>query len=196
MGTCNFKAVEGVSVGMVAEDISAEEIELEKQEMVSEGFDEPTEEQAVERLLLNESETISEALAQAQMFAEKLQKWIIIVKPPVLEENDIEDVLKVVVEQGYYSGFQLYVEFDKTYLTEKLAQVGEHNAHVVDQVEKVYKTAQFLLVDYTFNNGLGITFGGYRGGVAYEGISDSWKSYYLKADVGLVANFKEYMKEL
>lgn len=195
MGTCNFIAVKGISVGMVAEGASAEDIEHEIQEMVEEGFDSPSKADAVERILLNESENISVVFAETRVFAEKLQKWISVVLPPVFEENDIEEVLEVVIEQGYYSGFQLYVTWDSESIREDLAQCGVDGIEeIIAQVGNIKRTVEFLLVDYAFENGLGITSGGYTGGVVYEGISDTWKSYYMTAYDTLIRNFREFME--
>lgn len=196
MGTCNFKAVEGVSVGMMAESISAEDIENELHEMAQDGYDDPTEDDAKARLESQEQENISEAFSVAQVFAEKLKTWIGTVLPPVFEENDIEDFFYVVLKGGYYSGFQLYVEWDLDNAREELEQCGVDGIEeVIAQVGNIKRTVEFLLVDYAFDNGLGITHGGWTGGVVYECIADSWKSYYLTASKVLIKNFKAFMED-
>ena len=116
--------------------------------------------------------------------------------PPVFEANDIEDFFYVVLKGGYYSGFQLYVEWDLDNAREELERCGVDGIEeVIAQVGNIKRTVEFLLVDYAFDNGLGITSGGWTGGVAYEGIADTWKSYYLTASRVLIKNFKAFMED-
>ena len=196
MGACNFKAVDGVSIGMVAEGIKPEEIAHELQEMAAEGIEDPTEADAIKRLKTLEDDTITSAYDEAQAFSEKLKTWIEIALPRVFEANDIEDVFEVVLARGYYSGFQLYVEWRLDYAREELAQCGvEGIEEVIAEVERLLRTVEFLLVDYAFGHGLGITSGGWRGGVTYVSSSGTWKPYSLIASDELIKDFKKFTEE-
>lgn len=196
MGACNFKTVEGVSVGMAAEGTNPEAIEYELQEMEAEGIEYPTEVEAVNRLKTAEDDNIASSYDEAEAFSQKLKTWIEIALPPVFEANNIEDVFEVVLARGYYSGFQLYVEWRLDYAREELEQCGvEGIDEIIAEVEELSRTVEFLLVDYAFDNGLGLTSGGWRGGVAYEGMADTWTSYSLRASAKLLNDFNKFMED-
>lgn len=196
MGACNFCAVEGVSVGMAKRGATPEEIAYELMEMVAEGIEYPTEVEAITRLKTAEDENITEAYNEAEVFSQKLKTWIEIALPQVFEANSIEDVFEVILARGYYSGFQLYVEWRLDYAREELEQCGvEGVEEIIAEVETLRRTVAFLLVDYALDNGLGLTSGGWRGGVAYECMADTWKSYYLKASDKLIQDFKKFAEE-
>lgn len=196
MGACNFKQVEGVSVGMAAEAIKPEAIEDELQEMEAEGIEYPTEEEAVKRLKTAEDDKITEAYNEAKAFSKKLTTWIEIALPQVFEANDIEDVFEVVLAGGYYSGFHLYVEWRLEYAREELEQCGvEGIDEIIAEVEELSRTVEFLLVDYALDNGLGLTSGGWRGGVVYECMADTWTSYSLRASAKLLNDFQKFAED-
>lgn len=196
MGACNFRQVEGVSVGMAAEAIKPEDIAHELMEMVAEGVEDPTEEEAIKRLKTAEADNIASSYDEAEAFSKKLKTWIEIALPQVFEANSIEDVFEVVLARGYYSGFQLYVEWRLDYAREELEQcVVEGIDEIIAEVEVLSRTVEFLLVDYAFDNGLGLTSGGWRGGVAYECMADTWTSYSLRASAKLLNEFNKFMED-
>lgn len=196
MGACNFEAVDGVSIGMDDVVYTRDEIEAEIWEMAQEGYEDPTAEEAEKRLELAQDDAISGAYDAAGAWSEKLKTWIGTVLPPVFEANDIEDFFYIVLKSGYYSGFQLYVEWDLDFAREQLEQCGVDGIEeVIAQVGNIKRTVEFLLVDYATNNGLGITSGGYVGDVTYEGMADTWKSYEATASDELIKNFKAFIED-
>lgn len=85
---------------------------------------------------------------------------------------------------------------------------GNHGEHLLDQleewdnlpmerdqaeqmIEKVYATAQFILIDYAKNAGLGITAGG---SAQYHKIKLVWEDYKKDADAELLAEWEEMNK--
>ena len=109
-------------------------------------------------------------------------------------ENTTDSLYRAVVEIGYYEGFQIYVE----------DMDGDHGEHLLngleewsdltmerDQakklIEKVYSTAQFILIDYAKRAGLGITAGGWTGSTQYHQINEVWEAYKQGADAELLA---------
>lgn len=146
-------------------------------------------------------DTIAEQKEQADNFAYNLNRWL----DSVLDlsyEATTDSLYRAVVEIGYYSGFQIYVE----------DMDGNHGEHLLDHltewdnlpierdqaeklIEKVYATAQFLLIDYAKNAGLGITAGGWTGGSAqYHKIQSVWEDYKKDADAELLAQWEQINK--
>ncbi len=110
-----------------------------------------------------------------------------------------DDIFEVKMEYGYYSGFQLYAEdLDGDmgenaldYYREELEQEGVDVAQIKTQFSKLWATVQFLLIDFAERAGLGITTGGYRGGVQFDKVDQVWNEYKLDADPEMLKDWEE-----
>lgn len=195
MGSFNFSIQDSLTVGVTETYYTEDEIAQYATE------NEIDEETAREWLAEQDFDVIAEQKAEADEFVYKLNKWL----DRVLDlsfENTTASLYRAVVEIGYYSGFQIYVE----------DMDGNHGEHLLDHlaewdnlpmerdqaeqlIEKVYATAQFLLIDYAKNAGLGITAGGWTGGSAqYHKIQTVWEAYKQGADAELLAEWEEMSK--
>jgi len=195
MGSFNFSIQDSLTVGVTETYYTEDEI---AQYAVENEIDEET---AREWLAEQDFDVIAEQKAEADEFVYKLNKWL----DRVLDlsfENTTDSLYRAVVEIGYYNGFQVYVE----------DMDGKHGEHLLDHlaewdnlpmerdqaeqlIEKVYATAQFLLIDYAKNAGLGITAGGWTGGSAqYHKIQKVWEDYKTDADAELLAQWEEMNK--
>lgn len=195
MGSFNFSIQDSLTVGVTNPIYTDEEIEQCAKE------NEIDAETAREWLAEQDFDVIAEQKTEADEFVYKLNKWL----DRVLDlsfENTTDSLYRAVVEIGYYSGFQIYVE----------DMDGNHGEHLLDRlaewdnlpmerdqaeqlIEKVYATAQFILIDYAKNAGLGITAGGWTGGSAqYRKIQTVWEDYKKDADAELLAQWEEMSK--
>lgn len=110
-----------------------------------------------------------------------------------------DEIFNVKMEYGYYEGFQLYVEdLDGEmgenaidYYSEELAQEGADVAQIKTQFSKLWDTVQFLLIDFAKRADLGITTGGYRGGVQFDKVDQVWNEYKLDADPEMLKDWEE-----
>lgn len=110
-----------------------------------------------------------------------------------------EELFSVKMEYGYYEGFQLYVEdLDGEmgenaidYYREELEQEGVDVEQIKTQFSKLWDTVQFLLIDFAKRAGLGITAGGYRGGVQFDKVDQVWNEYKLDADPEMLKDWEE-----
>lgn len=109
------------------------------------------------------------------------------------------ELFSVKMEYGYNEGFQLYVEdLDGDmgenavdYYREELEQEGVDVAQIKTQFSKLWDTVQFLLIDFAKHAGLGITAGGYRGGVQFDKVDQVWNEYKLDADPEMLKDWEE-----
>lgn len=110
-----------------------------------------------------------------------------------------EELFSVKMEYGYNEGFQLYVEdLDGEmgenaidYYREELEQEGVDVEQIKTQFSKLWDTVQFLLIDFAKRAGLGITAGGYRGGVRFDKVDQVWEEYKLDADPEMLKDWEE-----
>lgn len=110
-----------------------------------------------------------------------------------------DELFNVKMEHGYYEGFQLYVEdLDGEmgenaldYYKEELEQEGADINQIREQIRKLWATVQFLLIDFAKRAGLGITTGGYRGGVQFDKVDQVWNEYKLDADPEMLKDWEE-----
>lgn len=195
MGSFNFSIKDSLTVGVTETYYTEDEIAQYATE------NEIDEETAREWLAEEDFDVIAEQKSQADEFVYNLNKWL----DRVLDlsyEATTDSLYRAVVEIGYYSGFQIYVE----------DMDGNHGEHLLDKleewdnlpmerdqaeqlIEKIYATAQFLLIDYAKNAGLGITAGGWTGGSAqYHKIQMVWEDYKKDADAELLAEWEEMNK--
>lgn len=195
MGSFNFSIQDSLTVGVTGTSYTSDEVAQCATE------NEIDEETAREWLAEQDFDTIAEQKAESDEFVYKLNKWL----DSVIDlgfEFTTDSLYRAEVELGYYSGFQIYVEdLD-----------GKHGEHLLDHleecdnlpmdrgqaeqlIEKVYATAQFILVDNAKNAGLGITAGGWTGGSAqYHKIQTVWETYKQGADAELLAEWEEMSK--
>lgn len=109
------------------------------------------------------------------------------------------ELFSVKMEYGYNEGFQLYVEdLDGAmgenaldYYREELEQEGVDVAQIKTQFSKLWYTVQFLLIDFAKRAGLGITAGGYRGGVQFDKVDQVWNEYKADADPEMLKDWEE-----
>lgn len=110
-----------------------------------------------------------------------------------------EELFSVKMEYGYYEGFQLYVEdLDGEmgenavdYYSEELEQEGVDVAQIKTQLSNLWGTVQFLLIDFAKRAGLGITTGGYCGGVQFDKVDQVWNECKLDADPEMLKDWEE-----
>lgn len=110
-----------------------------------------------------------------------------------------DELFSVKMEHGYYEGFQLYVEdLDGEmgenavdYYREELEQEGVDVVQIKTQFSKLWDTVQFLLIDFAKRAGLGITAGGYRGGVQFDKVDQVWNAYKADADPEMLKDWEE-----
>lgn len=110
-----------------------------------------------------------------------------------------EELFSVKMEYGYNEGFQLYVEdLDGAmgenaldYYREELEQEGVDVAQIKTQFSELWDTVQFLLIDFAKRACLGITAGGYRGGVQFDKVDQVWNEYKLDADSEMLKDWEE-----
>ena len=110
-----------------------------------------------------------------------------------------DKLMNVKIEYGYYEGFQLYAEdLDGEmgenaldYYKEELAQEGVDIDQIREQIRKLWATVQFLLIGFAEQAGLGITSGGYCGGVQFDNVDRVWTEYKVGADKELLKAWGE-----
>ena len=110
-----------------------------------------------------------------------------------------DDIFNVKMEYGYHEGFQLYAEdLDGEmggnaldYYGEELAREGADVAQIKTQLSQLWDTVQFLLIDFAKRAGLGITTGGYCGGVQFDKVDQVWNEYKLDADPEMLNDWEE-----
>lgn len=194
MGSFNFSIQKSLTVGLTNPTYTEEEIaEFAKENEI----DEQT---AEERMAEQDFYDIAEAKEDADNFAYNLNKWF----NSVIDlgfENTTDSIYRAVVEIGYYDGFQIYVKDmdggDGERLLDSLAEWDElqmERNQAEELIGKVYSTAQFLLIDYAKNAGLGITAGGWTGSTQYDRINEVWEAYKQGADAELLAEWERINK--
>lgn len=194
MGSFNFSIQESLTIGVTNPIYTDEEIEQCAKE------NEIDAETAREWLAEQDFDDIAEQKAEADEFVYKLNKWL----DRVLDlsfENTTDSLYRAVVEIGYYDGFQIYVKDmdggDGERLLDSLAEWDElqmDRDQAEELIGKVYSTAQFLLIDYAKNAGLGITAGGWTGSTQYDRINEVWEAYKQCADAELLAEWERINK--
>lgn len=144
-----------------------------------------------------DEEQIDEYLAEwAGQFVAEVNSFINRVNPISYLTDDL---FSVKMEYGYYEGFQLYVEdLDGEmgenaidYYREQLEQEGVDVAQIKTQFSNLWDTVQFLLIDFVKRAGLGITTGGYCGGVQFDKVDQVWNEYKLNADPEMLKDWEE-----
>lgn len=192
MGSFNFSIQKSLTVGLTNPTYTDDEIAQFAQE------NETDTETAQEWMAEQDFDDIAEAKEQADNFAYNLNKWF----NSVIDlgfENTTDSLYRAVVELGYNEGFQIYVEdmdgADGEHLLDHLTEwdnLPMERDQAEKLIEKVYATAQFILIDYAKNVGLGITVGGWTGGSAqYHKIQTVWEAYKQGADEELLAQWEQ-----
>lgn len=105
-----------------------------------------------------------------------------------------DEIMNVKMEYGYCEGFQLYAEdLDGEmgenaldYYKEELEQEGADIEQIMEQFRKLWDTVQFLLIDFAKRAELGITAGGYCGGVQFDHVDQVWEEYKKYADLEML----------
>ena len=195
MGSCNFSIQKSLTVGLTNPTYTDEEIAQFAEE------NEIDADTAQEWMAEQDFDDIAEQKEQADNFAYSLNKWL----DSVIDlgfENTTDSLYRCTVELGYYNGFQLYVEdmdgADGEHLLDRLEEWDElpmERDQAEQLIDKVYSTAQFILIDYAEKEGLGITVGGWTGGSAqYHKINDVWEAYKQGADAELLAEWEHINK--
>ena len=191
MGSCNFSIQDSLTVGLTNPTYTDDEIAQFAQE------NEIDADTAQEWMAEQDFDDIAEQKEQADNFAYSLNKWL----DSVIDlgfENTTDSLYHCTVELGYYNGFQIYVEdmdgADGEHLLDHLEEWNElpmDRDQAEQLIDKVYSTAQFILIDYAEKEGLGITAGGWTGGSAqYHQINDVWEAYKQGADAELLAEWE------
>ena len=195
MGSFNFSIQKSLTVGLTNPTYTDDEIAQFAQE------NEIDTDTAREWMDEQDFDDIAEQKEQADNFAYDLNKWF----NSVIDlsfENTTESLYRATVEIGYYEGFQVYIEdmdgADGEHLLDSLSEWGNlpmERDQAEKLIEKVYSTAQFILIDYAKNAGLGITAGGWTGGsVQYHKINAVWEAYKQGADAELLAQWERISK--
>ena len=147
--------------------------------------------------ICDDEEQIDEYLAEwAGKFVAEVNSFINKVNPISYLTDDL---FSVKMEHGYYEGFQLYAEdLDGEmgenaldYYREELEREGVDVAQIKTQFSKLWDTVQFLLIDFAKRAGLGITVGGYRGGVQFDKVDQVWNEYKSDADPEMLKDWEE-----
>lgn len=143
-----------------------------------------------------------EQIEEYQYFEDLAGQFVKDVNEFINYENPIsylaDDIFNVKMEYGYHEGLQLYVEdLDGEmgenaldYYSEELAQEGADVAQIKTQFSKLWDTVQFLLIDFAKRAGLGITTGGYCGGVQFDKVDQVWNEYKLDADPEMLKDWE------
>lgn len=144
-----------------------------------------------------------EQIEEYQYFEALADQFVKNVNEFINYENPIsyltDEIFNVKMEYGYYQGFQLYAEdLDGEmgenaigYYREELEQEGVDVAQIKAQFSKLWATVQFLLIDFAKRAGLGITTGGYRGGVQFDKVDQVWNEYKSDADPEMLKDWEE-----
>lgn len=147
--------------------------------------------------ICDDEEQINEYLADwAGQFVAEVNSFIDKVNPISYLTDEL---FSVKMEYGYYEGFQLYAEdLDGEmgenaldYYSEELEQEGVDVAQINAQFSKLWDTVQFLLIDFAKRAGLGITTGGYCGGVNFDKVDQVWNAYKADADPEMLKDWEE-----
>lgn len=145
----------------------------------------------------DDEEQIDEYLAEwAGQFVAEVNSFINKINPISYLTDEL---FSVKMEYGYHEGFQLYVEdLDGemggnaiAYYREELEQGGADVAQIKTQLSQLWDTVQFLLIDFAERAGLGITTGGYCGGVQFDEVDQVWNEYKLDADPEMLNDWEE-----
>lgn len=195
MGSYNFSIQKSLTVGLTNPTYTDEEIAQFAEE------NEIDADTAQEWMAEQDFDVIAEAKEDADNFAYNLNKWF----DSVIDfgfENTTDSLYRAVVELGYYEGFQVYIEDmdgdDGKHLLDHLTEWDElpmERDQAEQLIDKVYSTAQFILIDYAKKESLGITAGGWTGGQAqYHKINGLWEAYKQGADAELLAEWEHINK--
>lgn len=194
MGSFNFSIQKSLTVGLTNPTYTEEEIAQFAEE------NEIDEQTAQEWMAEQDFDVIAEAKEDADNFTNSLNNWFNSVIALGFE-NTTDSLYRAVVELGYYEGFQAYVEdmdgAGGEHLLDHLVEWDElpmERDRAEQLIEKVYATAQFILIDYAKRAGLGITAGGWTGSTQYHQINDEWKAYKQGADAELLAEWERINK--
>lgn len=143
-----------------------------------------------------------EQIEEYQYFKDLAGQFVKNVNEFIKYENPIsyltDEIFNVKMEYGYYQGFQLYAEdLDREmgenaldYYSEELEQEGADVAQIKTQFSKLWDTVQFLLIDFAKRAGLGMTTGGYRGGVQFDKVDQVWNEYKYDADPEMLKGYE------
>nr|DAN20639.1 MAG TPA: hypothetical protein [Caudoviricetes sp.] len=132
----------------------------------------------------------------ADQFVENLNDFIHF-ENPISYLTD--EIFNVKMEYGYHEGFQLYAEdLDGAmgenaldyYYKDELEQEGADIEQIRTQFRKLWDTVQFLLIDFAKRAGLGITAGGYCGGVQFDHVDQVWNEYKKDADLEMLEDWE------
>lgn len=196
MGACNFSTQKSLTVGMTSLSYTEEEV---KQFAFENDLDDM--EVAEQWMQEQDFDDMEHRAQEAKNFAEDLNGWLGSVLGLSID-TAIDPIYCAVVEAGYYDGWQLYIEDvdgadgENTldYLIDWYSLVMSRE-QAQELIRKVYLTAQFILIDYAKNNGLGITSGGWTGGHAqYDRVDAVWEYYKQGADAELLAQWERLSK--
>ena len=195
MGACNFSTQESLTVGLTNSSYTDDEIAQVAEE------NEIDTETAYEWMREQDFDIIAEAKKDADNFVNDLDRWFDCVLDLGFEFTT-DSLYRAVVEIGYCEGFQVYVEdLDGKHGENLLDSLEEWDNLPMERdqaqklIEKVYATAQYILIAYAKEAGWGITAGGWTGGSAqYDRVAKVCKYYKQGADAELLAEWERLSK--
>lgn len=191
MGSYNFSIQPDIAVGLVFPDIENKDVEEFRDDYSEINAVELRFEEAKKLLEEQEHEHIGEEMDNARVFVDRLN-WYLSSQVEGLE-NYFNNEIRVELEVGYYEGWQIYLVADDTdTITDAiLSDVESHKfmgvfyehsyfreltgfdntKEVKSQLESTVKVLRRAIIEYAYDNGLGLTSGGWCGGLDKTGVT-------------------------
>lgn len=191
MGSYNFSIQPDIAVGLVfpeIEDKDVEEFMDDYSDATGTGL---SFEEAEKMLESQEHEHIGEEMDNARVFVDRLN-WYVSSQVGGLEDY-FSDEVRVELEVGYYEGWQIYLVADDTdTITDAiLSDVKDHKfmgyayehsyfreltgfdntKEVKARLEGTAKVLRRAIIEYAYDNRLGLTSGGWCGGLDKTGVA-------------------------
>lgn len=218
MGAFNFSVQSDLSVGVVMPCFSDDEIEEYRQSQEYDFGEAVTSEEAEKWLYEAEDEEITYKYNHALKFQSLMMAYIGSEFWGLGDWFDLvegaDDALSIEIEEGYHDGFQMYLQvkgaddlieeilqevsyrkgwfknYDRSLFREisGFNNTKELKAHLL-KVEAVCRAA---LAVYAWDYGLGLTSGGWCGGVSFEGVAAEKDRLIAECDPQMWQAFKQW----
>lgn len=202
MGSYNFSIQQDISVGLVFPDIEDKDVEEFRDDYSEINVVELRFEEAKKLLEEQEHEYIGDEMENAKVFVDRLN-WYVSSQVEGLEDY-FSDEVRVELEVGYYEGWQIYLVADDTdTITDAiLSDVKDHKfmgyayehsyfreltgfdnpKEVKARLESTIKVLRRAIIEYAYDNGLGLTSGGWCGGLDKAGVALQRDAYRADCD--------------
>lgn len=216
MGTFNFSRVAGVSVGVTMPIFSDEDIAEEIKFWHNEQGEDVDEQFALDGLIAAANDEISRQYNHALKWRKMVNDWV---NTQLWRGDETDHALSIGIEEGYYDGFQLYIEDNTEAMIDEVLAETEYRAgteywfnkyehSIFDDIcgfkntkelrqhaRKVENILSAALCNYAYDYGLGFTSGGWCGGVSYDNVKRELGEWLALCDSDLWEDFLKWCKD-